>query len=598
MTANSSRGRGRGTMPGRTLAAIVTVGLASTAIVTAGGGTAGAAAAPSSGSTPVAQAGGNFLDATLGGGTLDPVAKLKFAYARAPGATSVQNPLDVTALNAINLPLTGALQLPGGGAFNFGAANQVAQAKLDESSFGASGAVSNTGGVSLNDNKNQFPANATIDLSSDALGKLLGGGVPSLPIPGLPGLPTGGGGTSTSLPSLGGVKAEIGAVSGLAQNKVGGAQVTPKYQIANVKLTIGSPALGGLLGQLAQGGTALKGLLGPVISQLGILLPSQCDLTSAITSGTLPMALSLDGGAVVLDAKSGGITVDVGLLLKQLKLDLNNMPANTDLLGYVLGNLGTILSKGLENVINGITDPLAAQGQACIKALAGPLAGPLSGLLTTLTNGQTMLETTINGIADQLSSAGAPGLQALAKGLAMLLDIGINVEHGPGKQADNTKYPFTTGLLPTVKQGTPVIANQSLVRAIEIRVAGAGSGGLPGLPGLGAGGLPGVPSIPGVGGFAAPHALAAANSGALTVALGNAVSGPSRPAAGPPSGTNPAPPVSSGPPANRVPTGVPAGAAGNHNGGSPALPLIVLLLGLTLAGGGYLSFRMRGKYQP
>jgi hypothetical protein len=42
-----------------------------------------------------------------------------------------------------------------------------------------------------------------------------------------------------------------------------------------------------------------------------------------------------------------------------------------------------------------------------------------------------------------------------------------------------------------------------------------------------------------------------------------------------------------------LPTGVPAGA-GTH-GGSPVLPLTLLLLGLVFAGGGVAAYRMRGS---
>jgi hypothetical protein len=42
-----------------------------------------------------------------------------------------------------------------------------------------------------------------------------------------------------------------------------------------------------------------------------------------------------------------------------------------------------------------------------------------------------------------------------------------------------------------------------------------------------------------------------------------------------------------------VPTGVPAGAG--TQGGSPVLPLTLLLLGLMFAGGGAVAYRYRGR---
>lgn len=50
-------------------------------------------------------------------------------------------------MGAVTLPLTGALQLPGGGVFTLGAVNQVAVARTSGASYGASGAVANSGGV-------------------------------------------------------------------------------------------------------------------------------------------------------------------------------------------------------------------------------------------------------------------------------------------------------------------------------------------------------------------------------------------------------------------------------------------------------------------
>ena len=69
----------------------------------------------------------------------------------------------------ITLPLTNALKLPGGGAISLGVANQVAQARTDGYSYGAAGAVSNSGGVSVGGNDAAYPADATVDLSAGAV---------------------------------------------------------------------------------------------------------------------------------------------------------------------------------------------------------------------------------------------------------------------------------------------------------------------------------------------------------------------------------------------------------------------------------------------
>ncbi|HEX3336034.1 MAG TPA: choice-of-anchor G family protein, partial [Jatrophihabitans sp.] len=167
-----------------------------TAVASSGGGAAGAA------TLPQAQSVGNFLDATLGGNTLDQVAALEYATAKSPGTQSVQNPLNATVLNAVTLPLTGTLQLPELLGINLGAVNQVAVAEASGHSYGASGAVNNSGGVSVGGNNAAFPADATIDLTANGIA-----GNSPIPIPG---------GTG-SADALGGVQAKIGAVHALAQ---------------------------------------------------------------------------------------------------------------------------------------------------------------------------------------------------------------------------------------------------------------------------------------------------------------------------------------------------------------------------------------------
>jgi hypothetical protein len=498
----------------------------------------GAAAA----SQPLAQSVGRFLDGSVGGKPLQELADVKDARAVNPGSTSAQNPLDVTLLGQLEVPLSGALQLPGGGVFTLGAVNQVAQAKSDGYSFGASGAVSNSGGISLG-GSTQFPADATIDLSSDALGSVT-----------IPGLPTGGGDTTAA--ALGGIKAKIGAVSALAQTKAGGDPVTPQYQIAGLQLQLGSPALGALLGQLAAGSTAVNGLIKQLTDALKGLsaLPGLAKILKAcdITSGSLPPTLTLEGGAIVIDPATATLTIDLAKLLAQAGLNLNKLPANTDLIAYLLGNLGTILSHGLEALIDGIVNPLQDFGSKCLGAITGgsPIGQALGTLLANLKAGQKQFEDAINKIADQLSSAGAPGLKQLADALAKVVAIGVNVESGPGKAADNSTYKFSSKLAPTPDQATPVVQNQTLVRAIEIDLL----------------------------------------SGQLGVlALANAAAGPSSVA---PPVSSPAPTPTTTVPGTAIPTGVPAGKA--ETGGTPTLPIVLLLLGLMMAAGGAATWRLRG----
>jgi hypothetical protein len=502
-------------------------------------GTSGASAA----TAPAAQSAGNFLDATAGNQTLDSVVKLAFARAQAPGSTTVQNPLDVTALNAINLPLTGALQLPEILGINLGAAQQVASAKLDGESFGGAGAVSDSGGVSIGGAPATTPptGGATVNLTASGLS-----GNNPLPIP----IGTG------SADALGGVVAQVGAVSSLARTpKYGPALPTPNqwpsactqssptcYEIAGVKLQLGSPLLDGIFTQLAAASTPLTTLLAQVSSALGGQFPASC----SFNVGQVPGTITLDNGAVTIDSATATITVDVEALLKTLGADINNLPANTDLLAFALKNLGTILGTGLANVVNDIVNPLNTAFGTCVNDL-GPLGTTLGALLTQLQTAGDTLVTQLQDLSTSLSGAGAGGLSQLTTVLSQLLAIGVNVQPGVAK---NTSYPFATALSALPKQGmtAPPVPYQYVVRGLEIQLL----------------------------------------SKAVVLALANSAAGPSSPAA----------PSSSAAPttvaATAVPTGVPAGEAAH--GGSPVAPLVLLAAGLLLAAAGSFAWRIRGRH--
>jgi hypothetical protein len=123
--------------------------------------------------------------------------------------------------------------------------------------------------------------------------------------------------------------------------------------------------------------------------------------------------------------------------------------------------------------------------------------------------------------------------------LKKLVDIGINVQpNGPAGT-------FTSQLKATPSQTTPVVPDQTIVRAIEINLVG--------------------------------DPLA-------TVALANAAAGPSAPAV--------APPVTTTPPGTAIPTGVPAGF--QKPSGTPELPLVLLTVGIVLAAGGAVAWKLRG----
>jgi hypothetical protein len=518
-------------------AAATAATLTAAAIATAGGGAAGAASAPN------AQSAGNFVDATIGGNPIDQIAKLAFARAQNPGNVTDQNPLDVTLLNSINLPLTGALQLPELLGINLGAANQLALAKSDGQSRGASGAVLNSGGVSVGGDGGANPADATIDLTAAGIA-----GNNPVPIPG---------GTG-SADALGGVTASIGAVSSIARTPKYGpalasswlsscsASAPTCYKIASVDIAAGSPLIGGILGTVTDTLDSVLNSLSQAAGNVG--LPNACSFSAGFG------AITLENGAIDINSQTGSLTIHLKELLQTLLgKDLNALPANFDLLEFLLNYLSSPdgLAAGLQGIVDGLTNPLADKFSACLTALGnsgpiGQVAGLLAQLTNILTSGQTTLESTINDIVDALGANASP-LAPLGDLLGQLIDIGVNVQ--PQVSSGN----FDTNLDTLPKQGmtAPPVPYEHTVRAIEVQVLPASNG--------------------------------------ITVALANSSAGPSNPASIP----SPEPTATStSVPPTAIPTGVPAGL-GTHSG-SPTLPIVLLALGVMFAGAGVVTYRMRG----
>ncbi|MEP7178150.1 MAG: choice-of-anchor G family protein, partial [Pseudonocardiales bacterium] len=131
-TPKASFARGGHSRTSRAIAGTLVAGITVTGLALSGAQSADA-------TVPLnAQSVGRFLDGAAGGSPIQNLVDLADARATSPGTQSAQNPLDATVLDALHVPLTGALQLPGGGVFQLGAANQVAVAHPDGFSYGAS----------------------------------------------------------------------------------------------------------------------------------------------------------------------------------------------------------------------------------------------------------------------------------------------------------------------------------------------------------------------------------------------------------------------------------------------------------------------------
>lgn len=432
--------KAQGGRSGRIIAAIAVAGLvvAGTTVI----GTQGASAA----ALPNSQSVGRFLDGALGKNPIQQIADIKDARAVNPGSVTDQNPLDVNVLQAIDLPLTGALQFPQLLGVKLGAVNQVAVAKSDGYSYGASGAVLNSGGVSVGGNNNAFPADATIDLSASGIA-----GNTGVPVPG-----------GTTANAVGGVKLSIGAVSALASTPAGkGKPGSTAYGIAGIDLVAESPLLGSVL-------TGVIGPVGTLLTQLSngaknlhLNIPASCPLTT----GNLP-DLTLENGAITISPTTGKITLSLDQLLDVLlgsSNNLNHLPANTDLIDLLLNYLTspTGLAAGLANAINGLVGGLKTSLSSCTPGALHPLINLLFNANASLQKAITALLTKLGG-----SVGGASPLAPLGTVLKKLVDIGINV------QPNGKPGTFTSALEATPNQATAVVPGQTIVRAIEINLVG------------------------------------------------------------------------------------------------------------------------------
>lgn len=270
---------------------------------------------------------------------------------------------------------------------------------------------------------------------------------------------------------------------------------------------------------------------------------------------------------------NGSITVHLRPIIdRALGIDIQRPDrSNIDLIKFLVQNLPTILTKDLPLVVTGLTDQLRAQFAACSTALnAIPGFKTLnSTIISMLTGGQTQLLSAFDGLGTMLASQASSGLAQVASGLDMLIDVGLNVQSGDGAMTPaHAGILFTTKLRKTPNQydadpngPDPVIAHQTLARALEVNL---------------------LPAAPGVTG------------GIATVALANVPAGPNAvTAAASPTTANPS--QSAAPGSTNLPTGVPAGQA-STNQGTPELPLALVLLALMFAGGGALAYRKRTRF--
>jgi hypothetical protein len=301
---------------------------------------------------------GQFLSGSILGSDLAGLVRAQYAEAHndgSQGAQTSKDPFKVTALSAVTVGDGSQVQLPLGDFIQLGAVSQFAQAKNDGVSLGASGAVTDDGGIAAGSGGTTPTANATFDLS-----KLLGSQFAS---------------TLTDL------KLQLSQIAAQANGQVG--QASGDYTLSDAKLRFTSPALAGLNDRIDsavdQAGSSLSTLMGqngdlagavgnlvqgvdPVLNLLG----TNATVTATIDTGNLKDAIQslLDSqygnGAVSIDPTSGEVTID---LAKLQGGNLNDLPPNTELLNDqiingVLDSITSTISTLADQVVDRVTSNL------------------------------------------------------------------------------------------------------------------------------------------------------------------------------------------------------------------------------------------------
>lgn len=475
----------------RLMSALAGVGVVSLAV--AGAGAFAANADPSD----VAESQGRFLQGSALGVDLDEIVEILYAEAGNPSLPVSSNVgLTAEALNALVIDL-GTINLLGdNGLITLGAVEQRADATADGDAFAGSGAVTDEGAIAIDETPDAGFASASITLDSlldDAGGEDL----------------------------ISELALEIGALAATAA-QVDGATPTSEYMIADLGFALETSVVSELSGALTDvlGGletsieTLLSGAavgidLGPlaqVTGSVGVTLPT---LSSLITT-----PITVDG--VTIDLDGGTVTVDLVALLASEGIDINSLPANTNLTTYlpeiiealvdtvdaVVAQFITSLTGAIGNsALTGTLEIALLAGTADIDlSVGGTLLAPdvevtasaggiiLDTLLAlvggTLDTAELLVEGVLDAAADGLIATLATTLDAATGGIvtaaqpliedvldivAEIVSLTVNVQPtAAGGQGDLGGTSFTVralsiGILPTV--GATTLATVDLASA-------------------------------------------------------------------------------------------------------------------------------------
>lgn len=335
---------------------------------------------------------GRFLDGALLGLDLDTIAEVAGVDVNNDGTTSIAdpasatalgsdayaNPLDVTALGAINLALTGLLQLPLD--TDTGVYNQFGQAESDGHSVGAAGLVNDSGAVALTPVPPgpQVPTSASLHLGmllSSALGEGLG----------------------DLITDLADLQLNVGAVAASAEIEACDALwfddtyagLDRDYGIAGLDLDVDTPLVGDLVttvndaltdiegavdtlagdaGLINDISGAVTGVLGPLLGALSLGAPTTTlALTVDFTTvqNLLDDTISDNDGIVEIDLLTGTVNVDIAALFDSVD-GLNMQAPNTQLLldEAIINALTAAITSALADWVQDVIDATEAAVEA------------------------------------------------------------------------------------------------------------------------------------------------------------------------------------------------------------------------------------------
>jgi len=449
---------------------------------------------------------GRFLTGSIGGTNLDAIAQLKGVTAANPGNPGAnKNPLAVTLLSTLPINIPGGVSLdvakllsPSGG--SAGAINQYASAGTTAEALGASGLVNDSGAVLTTGGG--VPTDAKISLASgplDPISKQLAsvdlsvgalssstkatkdGAERAYKIAGLkldvgvPLIKDLVGNLSTAIAPLSTVSslsispADICAVSSTALTVPSSALLA---QLDSLGLTVARTLLDAVLNPVL--GTPITSvnlcdssnpllkaifdiLTGPVIGQL-----VKVDITGIDQVTTGIANFSSDGVAV--DLSKGLITLDIGEILKAAKVDLNNLPPNTDIVSFLSDKLisdkiTAILDSAIANIVAKVT---AVNIKISVAGTTVPL--DLDDITGAVTKPLTDTLTQVTGLVKQVGTPIDSLLAQLAPNLAKIVSL-------TGNNQSVSKTPtLGTGTVQAGSFGAAAVGDYYRTSALAIKV--------------------------------------------------------------------------------------------------------------------------------